>query len=260
MVTSVWGTENNHRGINQGSRADDWARTLVFGLKILVQQLPSELVHCCEEETNCLVLSTQAGRGKSSSIGLPEHSNKNFTDSLSLRDKLVVNNSLAVVETHKHCLHFWLLKTNFFAFWWCWWLPFNTLVFSCGIIAKTPSFILCYNRIQEIFISTSSFNDVFCVQNTLVSLIIRQWMCHKPGSDLSLAQVFHEDLTNRRPVNTRLISHHSHSRTTFLYSFPHFCNESLVTNRKWTPRPGFIFNRFHTTFESCIPPEYLCTR
>jgi hypothetical protein len=23
MVTSVWGTENNHRGINQGSRADD---------------------------------------------------------------------------------------------------------------------------------------------------------------------------------------------------------------------------------------------
>jgi hypothetical protein len=23
MVTSVWGTENNHSGINQGSRADD---------------------------------------------------------------------------------------------------------------------------------------------------------------------------------------------------------------------------------------------
>jgi hypothetical protein len=23
MVTSVWGAENNHRGINQGSRADD---------------------------------------------------------------------------------------------------------------------------------------------------------------------------------------------------------------------------------------------
>jgi hypothetical protein len=23
MVTAVWGTENNHRGINQGSRADD---------------------------------------------------------------------------------------------------------------------------------------------------------------------------------------------------------------------------------------------
>ena len=23
MVTSVWGTENNHRGINQGSGADD---------------------------------------------------------------------------------------------------------------------------------------------------------------------------------------------------------------------------------------------
>ena len=30
--------------------------------------------------------------------------------------------------------------------------------------------------------------------------------------------------------------------------------------RKWTPRPGFIFNRFHITFESCIPPEYLCTK
>ena len=42
--------------------------------------------------------------------------------------------------------------------------------------------------------------------------------------------------------------------------FSHFRNESFVTNRKWTPRPGFIFNRFHTTFESCIPPEYLCTR
>jgi len=39
MVTSVRGTENNHRGINQGSRVDDGARTLVFGLKILVQQL-----------------------------------------------------------------------------------------------------------------------------------------------------------------------------------------------------------------------------
>ena len=46
MVTSVWGTENNHRGINQGSRADDGARTLVFGLKILEQQLPGEPVHC----------------------------------------------------------------------------------------------------------------------------------------------------------------------------------------------------------------------
>ena len=30
MVTSVWGTENNHWGINQGSRADDVARTLVY--------------------------------------------------------------------------------------------------------------------------------------------------------------------------------------------------------------------------------------
>jgi len=78
MVTSVWGTENNHRGINKGSRADDGALKLVFGLKILVQQLPGEPVHCCEEETNCLVLSTRAGHGKSSSIGVPEHSNKNF--------------------------------------------------------------------------------------------------------------------------------------------------------------------------------------
>ena len=33
MVTSVWGTENNHGGINQGSRADDGARTLVFRAK-----------------------------------------------------------------------------------------------------------------------------------------------------------------------------------------------------------------------------------
>ena len=49
MVTSVWGTENNHRGISQGSRADDGARTLVFGQKILVQQLPSEPVHCRAE-------------------------------------------------------------------------------------------------------------------------------------------------------------------------------------------------------------------
>ena len=56
-------------------------------------------------------------------------------------------------------------------------------------------------------------------------------------------------------------SHHSHSHSTFfLYSFSHFHNESLVTNRKWTPRSGFIFNRLNTTFESCIPPEYLCTR
>ena len=104
MVTSVWGTENNHRGINQGSRADDSACTLVFGLKIFVQQLPGEPVHCHEEETNCLVLSTRAGHGESSSIGVPEHSNKTSSDSLSLRDKLVVNNSLAVIETHT--LHF----------------------------------------------------------------------------------------------------------------------------------------------------------
>jgi len=56
MVASVRGTENNHRGINQGSRADDVARTLVFGLKILVQQLTGEPVHCREEETNCLCI------------------------------------------------------------------------------------------------------------------------------------------------------------------------------------------------------------
>jgi len=105
IVTSVWGTENNRRGINQGSRADDGARTLVFGLKILVQQLPGEPVHCREEETNCLVMSTRAGHCESSSIGVPEHS-KTSSDSLSLRNKLVVNNSLAVLETHKHSLHF----------------------------------------------------------------------------------------------------------------------------------------------------------
>ena len=75
MVTSVWGTENNQRVINQGSRADDGARALVCGLKVLVQQLPGEPVHCREEGTNCLVLSTRAGHGKSSSIGVPEHSN-----------------------------------------------------------------------------------------------------------------------------------------------------------------------------------------
>ena len=75
---SVWGTENNHRGINQGIKADDGARTLVFGLKIHVQQLPGELVHCREEETNCLVLSTRTGHGESSSIDVPEHSNKNL--------------------------------------------------------------------------------------------------------------------------------------------------------------------------------------
>jgi len=77
-VASVWGTENNHRGINQGSRADDGASTFVFGLKILVQQLPGEPVHRREEETNCLVLSTRAGHGESCSTGVPEHSNKNF--------------------------------------------------------------------------------------------------------------------------------------------------------------------------------------
>jgi len=136
MVTSVWRTENNHKVISQGSRADDWARTLVFGLKIRVQQLPGEPVHCREEETNCLVLSTRAGHGESSSIGVPEHS-KTSSDSLFLRDKLVVNNSLAVVETHKHCLHFLLLKMNGFAFWWCWWLPFSTFAFSCGISENT---------------------------------------------------------------------------------------------------------------------------
>ena len=32
MVTSVWGTENSQRGINQGSRADDGARTLVSSI------------------------------------------------------------------------------------------------------------------------------------------------------------------------------------------------------------------------------------
>ena len=106
MVTSVWGTENNHRGINQGSRADDGARTLFFWeLKMFVQQLPGEPVHCHEEETNCLALSTRAGYGESSSVGVPEHS-KTTSDSLSLRDKLAVNNSPTVVETHKHCLHF----------------------------------------------------------------------------------------------------------------------------------------------------------
>ena len=78
MVTSVWETENNHRGINQGSRVDDGARILVFGLKIIVQQLPGEPVHFREEETNCLVLSIRAGHGESSSIGFPEHSNNNF--------------------------------------------------------------------------------------------------------------------------------------------------------------------------------------
>ena len=76
MVTSVWETEINHRGMNQGSRADDGARTLVFGLKILVQQLRGETVHCREEETNCLVLSTRAGHGESSSTNVPEHSDK----------------------------------------------------------------------------------------------------------------------------------------------------------------------------------------
>jgi len=75
MVTSVWGMENNHRGINQGSRADDAARTLVFGLKILVQQLPGEPVHCREEETNCLVPS---------SLGVPEHSNNLGQNKISL--------------------------------------------------------------------------------------------------------------------------------------------------------------------------------
>ena len=44
MVTSVWGIENNRRGINQGISADDGARKLVFGLKIPVQLLPGEPV------------------------------------------------------------------------------------------------------------------------------------------------------------------------------------------------------------------------
>ena len=88
MVTSVWGTENNHRGINQGSRADDGARTLVFGLKFLVQQLPGEPVYCREEQTNCLVLSTRDGHGESSSIGVQNTQIKTSCDSLSLRDKL----------------------------------------------------------------------------------------------------------------------------------------------------------------------------
>jgi len=76
--STVWGTENNHITINQCCRADDGARTFVFGLNILVQELPSELLFCREEETNCLVLSTRAGHGESSSIGVPEHSNKIF--------------------------------------------------------------------------------------------------------------------------------------------------------------------------------------
>ena len=50
----------------------------LLGLKILLQQLAGEPVHCREEETNFLVLSTLAGHGESSSIGVPEHSNKNF--------------------------------------------------------------------------------------------------------------------------------------------------------------------------------------
>ena len=83
----------------------------------------------------------------------------------------------------------------------------------------------------------SSFNDVFCILNTLVSLIIRQCMRHKPGIDLSLAQIFHYDLTNCLPVNTKLITHHSHSHTTFfLYSFSHFAMSPSL----WTEngRPG----------------------
>ena len=42
----------------------------VFGLKILVQQLSGEPVHCREEETNCQMPSTRAGHGESSSIGI----------------------------------------------------------------------------------------------------------------------------------------------------------------------------------------------
>jgi len=65
-------------GINQGSRVDDGACALVFGLNILAQQLPGEPMHCHEQETNCLMLCTRAGHGESSSIGIPEHANKNF--------------------------------------------------------------------------------------------------------------------------------------------------------------------------------------
>jgi hypothetical protein len=54
-----------------------------------------------------------------------------------------------------------------------------------GLIAKVRK------RIQEIFISMNTFNDVFSVMNMLVSLNIIQFMLHKPGSELSLAQVFH---------------------------------------------------------------------
>ena len=43
MVTSVWGTQNNHRRINQGSRADDGARTLVC-VFIRVTFAPSNVV------------------------------------------------------------------------------------------------------------------------------------------------------------------------------------------------------------------------
>jgi len=56
-----------------------------------------------------------------------------------------------------------------------------------------------------------------CALNTLVSLIMRQCMRYIPGRELPLAQVFHQDLTNRLPVNTKLISHHSQSHTTFFF-------------------------------------------
>ena len=99
-----------------------------------------------------------------------------------------MNNSLAVVETHKQCLHFWLLETNFFAFWWCWWRPFSTLVFSCGIIAKIPSFILCYNRFQEIFISMSSFN-LLVLNVDLIWCKVRVFKSvSQPNVDLTLIQ------------------------------------------------------------------------
>ena len=77
-LTSICGTYTNNRGIIQGSRADDGVCTLVFELKILVQQLPGNPVHCREEETKCLVLSTRAGHVESSSKGDPEHLNENF--------------------------------------------------------------------------------------------------------------------------------------------------------------------------------------
>ena len=64
---------------------------------------------------------------------------------------------------------------------------------NCGTIAKTPGWMLCYSRIQVIFIFTSSFNDVLYVLNILVSLIIRHacgtnrqatFLLHKPSTKI----------------------------------------------------------------------------